>query len=393
MMPTWKWILVAISFTGLLGCSRTETELYSGTIEGVEVPVLTEIGGTILELGVKEGQKVTKGEILAVLDQRLIHQQILEAEAFVESAQAQLDEAHAGTRGQELSKSASLIEQNEAQIRQLQMQQEKLKAGIQQKEAMLEQVGIQWKGAKSSLQFQMDKLKDLEALAGHGAVAEEHVTAQRETVQQAAIAVETLQSQKLSQEAQLAIAIKEWEAMGPQIESIRAQVKSAQAQYHLLKEGATSHTLKQLEAQKKMAVAKLEQAKIQESKALIHSPVDGVVARKNIALGEVVKPSYQLFTLLEADQLELTVYIPENRLNLVKSGQSVEVTVDAYPGETFQGKVIHISEQAEFTPKNVQTAAERTKMVFAVTLQMVEGLDKLKPGMPADVPWNGGQTP
>ncbi|WP_134702953.1 HlyD family secretion protein [Ammoniphilus sp. YIM 78166] len=392
-MARWKpWALI-ICVIGLVGCSSSETDLYSGTIEGVEVPVLTEIGGSLDKIEVEEGQRVKKGDVLAALDPRLLEQQVREAEAHLLSAQAQLEGAKAGTRSRELSKAASQIEQVEAQIRHLQTQQDRFQAAIVQREAMLAQVQAQWKGAVSTLRYQEKRLKDVETLAEQGAEAQERVELQREAVHQASIAVESLQSQVDAHQAQLAIANKEKEALGPQIQSVNAQLKAADAQFGLLQEGVTVHTLKQLEAQKAMAEAKLEQARLQREKAVVVSPVNGVIARRNVSVGEIVKPSYQLFTLFERDRLQLTVYVPENKLNLVQVGQIAEVAVDAYPNQLFKGRVKHIAENAEFTPKNVQTAEERTKMVFAVTLVMEEGLDKLKPGMPADVSWNRGKKP
>ncbi|MCG6197529.1 multidrug transporter, partial [Anoxybacillus sp. LAT_38] len=72
-------------------------------------------------------------------------------------------------------------------------------------------------------------------------------------------------------------------------------------------------------------------------------------------------------------------------LGRVRPGETVGIQVDAYPGETFRGVISAVADKAEFTPKNVQTPDERTKLVFAVTIRISEGLDKLKPGMPADV--------
>lgn len=118
---------------------------------------------------------------------------------------------------------------------------------------------------------------------------------------------------------------------------------------------------------------------------MIVAPEDGVILRKLVEKGEVVKQSAALYTLLKAGELKITVYVPEAHLNEVDVGQTASIAVDAYPGSTFTGKVTRIAEKAEFTPKNVQTPDERTKLVFAVTVQVSEGLDKLRAGMPADV--------
>ena len=140
-----------------------------------------------------------------------------------------------------------------------------------------------------------------------------------------------------------------------------------------------------------MAEARWGQAKIQLSRTIVTAPVDGVIIRRNVSLGEVIKPAYQLMTLLEEEKLELTVYVPEANLNEVTLGKEALIMVDAYPEEIFRGTIKHIAEKAEFTPKNVQTPDERTKMVFRVTIKVNNGWDRLKPGMPADVQFVGGE--
>jgi HlyD family secretion protein len=91
----------------------------------------------------------------------------------------------------------------------------------------------------------------------------------------------------------------------------------------------------------------------------------------------------------DLDHATLTVYIPETQIGRVKPGQAARVNVDAYPGETFEGEVVFIRPEAEFTPKNVQTQEERVNLVFAVKIALKNRLDAygkymLKPGMPAD---------
>ncbi len=85
------------------------------------------------------------------------------------------------------------------------------------------------------------------------------------------------------------------------------------------------------------------------------------------------------------DDLNLKIYVPENRYGQISLGQVLPVTVDSFPGQTFQGKVNFISDQAEFTPRNVQTRDSRETTVYAVKLAIEPSGGKLKPGMPADV--------
>jgi multidrug resistance efflux pump len=83
--------------------------------------------------------------------------------------------------------------------------------------------------------------------------------------------------------------------------------------------------------------------------------------------------------------MTLTVYLPENQYGLVSIGDSAEVEVDSFPGEVFAAEVVRIADEAEYTPRNVQTEEERQTTVYAVELRVVDPDGRLKPGMPADV--------
>jgi HlyD family secretion protein len=80
----------------------------------------------------------------------------------------------------------------------------------------------------------------------------------------------------------------------------------------------------------------------------------------------------------------LEAYVPENRIGQVQLGQPVQVTVDSFPGRTFDGRVARIGDEPEFTPRNVATAEERLNTFYAVEIQLPNPGGLLKPGMPAD---------
>jgi HlyD family secretion protein len=90
-------------------------------------------------------------------------------------------------------------------------------------------------------------------------------------------------------------------------------------------------------------------------------------------------------TLARLSDLTITVYVPEDRYGQLSLGDTVKISVDSFPGESFQGTVVHIADRAEFTPRNVQTAEGRRTTVFAVEVAVENPLGELKPGMPADV--------
>ena len=133
------------------------------------------------------------------------------------------------------------------------------------------------------------------------------------------------------------------------------------------------------------AQAALDLIDVQLGKLVITAPVDGVILARNIEPGEVVLSGATALTLGQLDQLIITVYIPENRYGEIKLGDQASVSADSFPGQVFNATVTRIADQAEFTPRNVQTAEGRQTTVFAVELSVDNPSGLLKPGMPADV--------
>jgi HlyD family secretion protein len=132
------------------------------------------------------------------------------------------------------------------------------------------------------------------------------------------------------------------------------------------------------------ADAALELASIQVEKLQLYSPISGVVLTRTVEPGEVVGAGYTLITIGDLDNLNVTVYLPEDRYGQVALGDDAELTIDSYPDEVFSATVTWIADEAEYTPRNVQTQEERQNTVYAVKLS-IQTSGKLKPGMPADV--------
>lgn len=114
------------------------------------------------------------------------------------------------------------------------------------------------------------------------------------------------------------------------------------------------------------------------------SPISGQVVGKFVEVGESVSYMTSMFKITNLNEAELIIYITEKELALVKYNQEAEITIDAFDNKNFNGKVAFISPEAEFTPKNIQTKDERTKLVFAVKIKIDNSDHFLKPGMPAD---------
>jgi membrane fusion protein YbhG len=165
----------------------------------------------------------------------------------------------------------------------------------------------------------------------------------------------------------------------------QARLDAAEAALTAAKTGPSQEELDAVQAQVEVAQAALDAADEQIAKLTITAPVDGVVLSRSVEPGEVASPGATLFVLGRLSNLSITVYVPEDRYGEINLGQAAQVSVDSFPGETFTARVAHIADQAEFTPRNVQTASGRKTTVFAVKLAIENPDGRLKPGMPADV--------
>jgi HlyD family secretion protein len=120
----------------------------------------------------------------------------------------------------------------------------------------------------------------------------------------------------------------------------------------------------------------------------IRAPIDGVVLLRAAEPGEITSAGGSLLVVANLDKMTLTIYVPEDEYGKIYLGQEYPITVDSFPNRVFMGKVTHISDQAEFTPRNVRTVQGRKNTVYAVRLTIPNPNHALKPGMPADVTLN-----
>ena len=170
------------------------------------------------------------------------------------------------------------------------------------------------------------------------------------------------------------------------LEVAQSQAEAAAQQLRLVEKGPR---VERIEAQR-AEVARAEAGVRTQEAALAlmtaRAPFDAVVTVRHREPGESVSPGAPVLTVANMQDRWVRIYVPENRVGRVRLGQPATLSVDSFPGKTYPGRVKFIASEAEFTPKNVQTAEERVKLVYMVKVQITgdPGRD-LKPGMPADV--------
>ena len=166
----------------------------------------------------------------------------------------------------------------------------------------------------------------------------------------------------------------------------RAAADQAREALDLLREGPREEVLRVGRARLAQAEARLASAEAARANAVILAPFEGVVTVRHREPGEAVSPGAPVLTLLDTDDRWVRIYVREDRLGGVRLGAGATIVSDTYPDRVVQGEVVFIGSEAEFTPRNVQTAEERTRLVYPVRVRITGDPELiLKPGLPADV--------
>ncbi|MDH3251951.1 MAG: efflux RND transporter periplasmic adaptor subunit [Ignavibacteria bacterium] len=169
-----------------------------------------------------------------------------------------------------------------------------------------------------------------------------------------------------------------------QYDETYARYVSAQQTYEKLVRGLRKEEILVARARRDQATAQTDMLRKKVRDCIVRAPVRGTVTLRSIEPGELVTMGAHLVRITYLDEVDLIIYVPEHQLGLIRLGQKAAVSIDTFEGRNFEGRVVYISPVAEFTPKNVQTKEERTKLVFGVKIKVPNPEGVLKPGLPAD---------
>lgn len=277
----------------------------SGNIEAHEsVLSFKTVQSRIVELPFNEGQSVTKGTVLAVVDAADYRQQLAIAEANLAVQQRQLESAR-----QNLYTAGRTVRVDQAELHQRQLDLQR-------------SLDLQQKGFLSAATLDQA----------------------RTALKQATAVLERDQSLEV--------------VAGRNIEVAQASVSNAQEAVAL--------------------------ARIVASYTTLTAPFDGVVTVRQAELGELVVPGTPVITLADLDHVWLRAYLNETDLGRVRLGQAATVSSDSHPDKRYEGRISFIAQKAEFTPKSVETHAERVSLVYRIKIDIANPAHELVPGMPAD---------
>ncbi|MBW7887020.1 MAG: efflux RND transporter periplasmic adaptor subunit [Bacteroidetes bacterium] len=183
---------------------------------------------------------------------------------------------------------------------------------------------------------------------------------------------------------QKSVSQKQYEDAESRFTITQAQVNSAKQGLQKLQRFARPEDLRAAKARVEQARAQANIIRKQIGDSYIVAPVAGIVTHKPVETGELIGAGMVVATIARMEKMELRIYVSETELGKVKIGEEADVVIDTYPDKNYSGKVIYVSPTAEFTPRNVQTKDERTKLVFEVKLEVMNQNGELKSGMPAD---------
>lgn len=170
-----------------------------------------------------------------------------------------------------------------------------------------------------------------------------------------------------------------------QYDDAYARFVAAEQTYHKVKAGLRPEEISGARARRDGAAAQVDLLHKRIRDCAVLAPAPGTLTLRAVEPGELVGMGSNIARLTFLDRVKLTIYVPEADLGRVALGQQADVMIDTFgPDKPFRGTVTYISPSAEFTPKNVQTKEERTKLVFAVRIEIDNPDGALKPGLPAD---------
>jgi HlyD family secretion protein len=296
--------------------STAEVVHLNGRIESPTVDLGPKIAGRVVQIAVREGDRVKAGDLLLRLDLGEASIAVQREQANVRSADARVDDLQSGSREAEIAAAEAEVVDRRAAVQ------------LAAKEA------------------------DRQAY-----LLDRNVGTQRD-----------------------------YDHAVTELARSRAVLKISAERLSLAREGFRRAQTAGAKAEADRAAAMLQQALTVAAEGEIRAPADGIIIHRLAEPGQLIAAGQPAVTMAFADRLFVRTFIPEGKLGKVRMGAIAQVTVDAHAGRTFRARITEISPDAEFTPKAVETKAERVNLVYAAKADLEGGWNApLVPGQPAEI--------
>lgn len=373
-------------------------------VKGTLITVSSQVSGRLIRVPIEDGQQIKKGDLLAQLQPDAYQAEVALREAALEAVQSQLANAEADldldrklTEGH-IERSDAVLGASRSQLieaeRAAALESQRIKANLREKEAAVEEVKAQLSGAKANLDKAESDLQRAKQLFQDGIIATEQRERMVALYDQARARYESSQEALNKSFALLELAKAEGRRVQLLLDNVRTQqrkVRESEALKTLAvaerqRSGMKAATVKNLRAKVKEAEAQLALARIRLQETRIFSPIDGVVSQAIADPGEHVQPGQPIAIINDPQDVWIEANIEETEIREVRVGQPVEISVDAYPRQKFQGKVwkIGAAARSEFAIIPAGSASAHFIKVtqrLPVKIATDNHLGLLKPGM------------
>ncbi|MBS9388113.1 Macrolide export protein MacA [Dolichospermum sp. UHCC 0315A] len=336
----------------------------SGKVQPVQsVNISPKSPGLLADLNVEQGDTVKQGQIIARMDNSEIKMRILQYQANLAQAKAQLAESEAGSRPEEIAQAKARVDQAQAQLA-------IIRDGNRLQE--IQQAQAQVDSAKASVALTQSRVKRYQDLAKDGAISQDSLEQ---------YVSENSKAKANLEEAQRRLSLLKVGNRNQDIQKQAAIVNQEKEGLRKLENGNRPQEIARLKAAVASAEAQLKQQQVQLEDTIIRAPFSGIVTQRYATVGGYVSPAISASSNASATStsivalakgLEVLANVPEVDISQIKQQQKVEITIDAYPEEVFQGQVRLIAPEA-VVDQNVTS--------FQVRVAINTGAEKLRSGM------------
>lgn len=332
--------------------AKREDKIYYGVLEMDKINVSSEIPGKIEVLYVDDGYVVKKGQELVAIDDKENRLKVENSEINLKSSENQLQKTLDGTREEQIAAQREVVKQLETQV--------------DQGRKNLVTLTSSFKFAVSNLENKKKIYNDTKDLFNKKFESQYNLDVAR-------LNYENAQNQFITAQNSL-------ENGKEALLGYEAQKKAADENLRYMVNGFSKRDVESDKLKLQSSEKGLELAKVYADKNKLVSPIDGLVESVNLKIGEVVNPGIAVVTMLDMNNLWTKIYVPEKILPLIKLNQKVTVKSD-FIDKDYEGEIVYIASDSEFTPMNIVTKKDRMKLVYEIKVKVLNNDGGLKSGM------------
>lgn len=332
--------------------AKREDKIYYGVLEMDKINVSSEIPGKIEVLYVDDGYVVKKGQELVAIDDKENRLKVENSEINLKSSENQLQKTLDGTREEQIAAQREVVKQLETQV--------------DQGRKNLVTLTSSFKFAVSNLENKKKIYSDTKDLFNKKFESQYNLDVAR-------LNYENAQNQFITAQNSL-------ENGKESLLGYEAQKKAADENLRYMVNGFSKRDVESDKLKIQSSEKGLELAKVYADKNKLVSPIDGLVESVNLKIGEVANPGIAVVTMLDMNNLWTKIYVPEKILPLIKLNQKVTVKSD-FIDKDYEGEIVYIASDSEFTPMNIVTKKDRMKLVYEIKVKVLNNDGRLKSGM------------